>query len=380
MLRSTYFSRRFCHCFAAWPAPYVVGVVVLALGGCGLDRTGLEHVLLPGVGGNPGNGDAAADRIVVGSGGSGGSIVGTGGESGAGGGIVVDGTGGKIDGGGMNGAGGMIAGSGGIIGTGGTIVGTGGMAGSGGMIAGSGGMIGTGGTIAGTGGSADGGTGGAVGDAGTGGTGLGGSPGMGGMGMGGMGVAGAPGVGGAGAPVCPTPCGPCQRCGASHSCEVDPASTWDVSAIAASINPVDPNVKASNATKDWDVDTGGEIGGSQPDPFVELDYLSTAVMPIGHTTPITDTLLPNWGALMGPAAALLNPMNAPVHASDLMAGGKSWLITVFDDDVDTAVGPFGEIICDINGPLTSADFINGGFTRVNVDSCFSVSIKLTCHP
>ncbi len=83
---------------------------------------------------------------------------------------------------------------------------------------------------------------------------------------------------------------------------------------------------------------------------------------------------------MGPTAALLNPVGAPVRASDLMAGGKNWVITVYDDDVDTASGPFGETICDINGPLTSADFINGGFTRVNVDSCFSVSIKLTCRP
>lgn len=382
MVCSTYFSRRFRHCFAAWPAAYVVGVVALALGGCGVDRTGLEDVLV-GVGGAPGKGDAAADQIVVGAGGSGGSIAGTGGESGAGGGIVVDGSGGKIGAGGMIGTGGMIAGSGGMIGTGGMIAGTGGMTGAGGMIAGTGGIVGAGGMIAGsggmigTGGSPDGG----VGDAGTGDAGLGGTPGTGGAGTGGMGIGGAAGVGGAGgAPVCTTPCGPCQRCGANHTCEVDPASTWDVSAIAASINPVDSNVKPPLAPN-WDVDNGTEIGGSKPDPFVELDYQSTTNTPIGHTSPIIDTLLPNWGALSGPTAALLNPVNAPVRASDLLAGGKNWSITVYDEDVDAgANGLFGEIICDINGPLTSADFINGGFTRVNVDSCFSVSINLTCRP
>ncbi len=388
MVRSSDFSRRFRHCFAAWPAAYVVGVVALALGGCGLDRSGLENALI-GDGGSRGN-DAAADRIgggAGGNGGSGGSIVATGGDSGAGGGIVVDGSGGIIGGsGGIIGAGGMIIGSGGIPGAGGAIVGTGGMPGAGGAIVSTGGMPGAGGTIVGTGGRTDGGTDAGAADAGTDGGGLGGhlgglggGPGTGDAGTGGMGAAGAPGLGGAGgATMCTPPCGPCQRCGANHTCELDPASFWDLSAVLASIDPHDPNVKPPN-TSDWDLPSG-EIGGSLPDPFVELDFLSTAITPIGHTATITDTLLPNWGALMGPTAAQLNPMGAPVRASDLLAGGKNWQISVFDEDVDTAIGPFGETICGINGPLTSADFINGSFTRTNVDSCSSVSIKLTCHP
>jgi hypothetical protein len=141
--------------------------------------------------------------------------------------------------------------------------------------------------------------------------------------------------------------------------------------------PDDPNVQGS--VKNWDLPSG-EIGGVLPDPFVELDFLTTAINPVGHSTPIIDTLLPNWGALMPPSLALINPAGAPVRASDLMAGGKNWQISVFDDDTDATAGPFGETICEIGGPLTAADFMNGSFTRTNVDSCFSISIKLSCHP
>ncbi len=379
MVRSSDFARRSCHCFAAWPAMYVVGVVALALGGCGLDRTGLQSVLA-GDGGSNGKGDAS---VVGGTGGgivgAGGKIAGTGGESGAGGGIIVDGGGGGS--GGMLGTGGKIVGSGGmIVGAGGMIGAGGKIVGSGGTIVGSGGMPGTGGMLVGSGGSTDAGAGGA----GMGGSGLGGSPGvggtlgMGGSGTGGMGTAGAPGVGGMGPPpVCTPACGPCQRCTASHACELDPASRWDLAAISASVSSTNPN--ARDGTTNWDRPSG-EIGDVPPDPFVEFDILTTAVNPVGHTMPIIDTLLPNWGALNPATQALLNPPGAPLVASDLLAGGNHWQIVVYDDDVDADTGPFGETICTIFDPLVAADFLNGGFTRNDVSNCISVSIKLTCHP
>jgi hypothetical protein len=377
MVRSTDFSRRFRHCLAAWRTTFVVGVAAAAvLGGCGVDRTGLEAVTLPdGAGDHPGNGDAAV------GGGSGGAPLGTGGAGGGGmgGGIVVDGSGGMIGIGGMIGTGGTIVGTGGTIGTGG-MIGAGGMiVGTGGMIVGTGGMIvGTGGMIVGTGGATDGGTDAGAGGAGVDGSGVGGTPGVGGSGTGGMGMGGAPGVGGMGPPpVCTPACGPCQRCAANHTCELDPASTWDLAAVSAAVMPDDPNVQG--AVKNWDLPSG-EIGGVLPDPFVELDFLTTAITPVGHTAPIIDTLLPNWGALMPGTQALINPPGSPVRASDLMAGGKNWQISVFDDDIDASAVPFGETICELGGALTSADFLNGGFTRTNVGSCFSISIKLTCHP
>ena len=203
---------------------------------------------------------------------------------------------------------------------------------------------------------------------------------MGGGGAGGMGMGGAPGTGGMGPPpVCMPGCGPCQRCNASHTCEVDPASTWDLSAVSASLNPVDPNVRPPDPTN-WDLPSG-EVGDVLPDPFVQLDFLSNPVVPpIGHTAIIIDSTLPNWGALGSATAALLNPTGSPVRAGDLMDGGKNWQITVFDDDIDTAAGPFGETMCAIKGSLASADFLNGGFTRTNTGACFAIIIKLTCHP
>jgi hypothetical protein len=127
-----------------------------------------------------------------------------------------------------------------------------------------------------------------------------------------------------------------------------------------------------------------EIGDILPDPFVELDVLmpqtTNPITPIGHTAVIVDTLVPNWGALTPASAAMLNPPGTPVRASDLMAGGKNWLISVFDDDIDTASGPFGETMCQIKGPLTASDFAIGNFTRTNTASCISITIKLTCHP
>jgi hypothetical protein len=387
MVSITKFSRRFRHCFAAWPATLALGAAALALGGCGVDRTGLEMVLVPDDAGTVGRGDAivigAAGGHGGGVGGSGGSILGSGGAggiSGEGGSTVVEGSGGHIGAGGvsgsggmMNGAGGMMTGSGGMmLGSGGMLAGTGGMMnGAGGMMTGSGGMmLGVGGTMVGTGGSADGGFDASAGGSGGGGNvgGLGGNPGTGGV----------PGLGGAGgATICTPACGPCLRCSASHTCEVDPASLWDLLADSAALKAQNPRVQLP-ATQNWDLDSG-EIGGALPDPFVELDFLTTAFTPIGHTTMIVDTLLPNWGALLTPTAAMLNPAGMPVRAGDL-TGGTSWQIAVYDADSDTAIGPFGETMCKILGPLTSADFVNGSFTVTNIDSCVSVSIKLTCHP
>ena len=60
MVRSIDFSRCFRHGFTAWRTTFVVGVAAAALGGCGVDRTGLEKITVPDDAGNhPGNGDAA---------------------------------------------------------------------------------------------------------------------------------------------------------------------------------------------------------------------------------------------------------------------------------------------------------------------------------
>jgi hypothetical protein len=386
--------RRFCpprhfaaRCARLWWAACALGVAVVAIGGCGVDRTGLQQVQLPDDAGNGTmvRGDAPADRT---------SVDGTGGQSG------IDGVGGGAgDGGAASGGGG--AGTGGAIGTGG-VIGTGGMIGTGGAI-GTGGMIGTGGI--GTGG----GPGDGLGDGGPGGT----PPGDGGVnGTGGVGDAGATtgtgGRGGAGGgpgagctpatctngccagATCITslsaqqcghgggacqPCAPCDRCSVAGTCELDPTSLWDLWAVSAALNPIDPNIKAPASTT-WDLDSG-EVGGTLPDPFVELDILAQPVTTLGHTATIVDALFPNWTGLPTATQALLNPV-APLTASDLM-GGRQWQIVVGDDDVGVASATSGETMCQIDGPLVPADFRNGTFTRIGVDSCFSATFRLTCH-
>ena len=137
MVRSTDFSRWFRHCFAAWPATFVVGVVALEVSGCGLDRSGLEQLQVPDSGSNGDRSVGAAGGHVGADGGTGGSIAGTGGaggNSGVGGGTIDEGSGGMIGVGGMLGAAGQRSGTGGmIVGTGGMMMGSGGMTSAGGM-------------------------------------------------------------------------------------------------------------------------------------------------------------------------------------------------------------------------------------------------------
>jgi hypothetical protein len=249
---------------------------------------------------------------------------------------------------------------------------------------GTGGTVGIGGNV-GTGGSGQGGVG--VGGSGSGGNGngdagadSGGLIGVGGqIGVGGRGAGGTPGLGGAGGAVttvCTPACGPCERCTAAHTCEVDPASLWDLAAVSASLNPIDPFAPAASPAT-WDV-AGEPIGGPLPDPFCQLEIPSKQL--VGRTATITDSLAPNWSALAPATSAQVNPAGTPLRAGDLMAGGQPWLLWIGDDDVGVEGVTLGEMMCQISGPLTTADFHAGGFTRTNVESCFSATFKLTCRP
>jgi hypothetical protein len=194
-------------------------------------------------------------------------------------------------------------------------------------------------------------------------------PGTGGM----IGAGGHVGAGGA-TGVCSPACGPCEICTAAGACDVDPNSTWDLAAIAAALNPVDPGNQIAPNT--WDVPTE-PIEGPNPDPFCELDMPPPTTV-IGQTATIPNTLAPIWSALVGPNPGLLNPPQAPLRAGDLLAGGKPWILFIGDDDAGILF-PSGETMCTINGPLLPSDFRAGGFMRTNIGSCFSASFKLTCR-
>jgi hypothetical protein len=89
----------------------------------------------------------------------------------------------------------------------------------------------------------------------------------------------------------------------------------------------------------------------------------------GDTTTKMDTLSPVWNE------SILQP-GTSVQARDLLAGGKSWLLSVGDEDDK----PDAELVCQITSPMNPAAFAAGGITRTNLDSCLSLSIKLTCQP
>ena len=348
---------------------------------CGLDRTGLEQVLLPDDAG-PGRptGDAAADFGVMnadgsgsGQGGAGNGMGGTWGTAGSGGGMIVGGNGG----------------------TGGaTNAGTGGRTGSGsGGASGEGGMIGAGGTLGSGGGTA---AGGALGSGGA--TGTGAAP---------PGVGGAPGTGAGGsggsacsAATCPTGCcngnacvtatnaqscghdgglcqlcGACERCSSAGACELDPASFWDISALSAALNPSDPDAAAPQAPN-WDLPSG-DVGGILPDPFVELDILSPAPTVVGRTVTVVDTVVPVWHMLDPPSAGLLTG-GGPIAASDLLAGSPTWMIRVIDEDSGIPGAPASDLMCQFAGPVSVAEFGARGFTR-NGGGCYSLSVQLVCH-
>ncbi len=408
--------RRFCpprhyaRCARLWSAACALGVAVAAVGGCGVDRTGLQQVQLPDDAGNGteamARGDAPADGTSVDGAGGQSGIDGVGGGAGGGGGTNIGGaggdanlgTGGVGDAGATTGTGGSPNPGTGGVGDAGATTGTGGV-GDAGATTGTGGIgnTGTGGV-----GPGDGGPGDGLGDGGPGGT-DGGVNGTGGVGDAGA-TTGTGGRGGAGGTGCTPatctngccagttcittlsaqqcghgggacqPCAPCDRCSVAGTCELDPTSLWDLWAVSATLNAIDPNVKAPASTT-WDLDSG-EVGGTLPDPFVELDILAQPLITLGHTATIVDTLFPNWTGLPTAAQALLNPA-APLTASDLM--GERWQIVVGDDDVGVANATSGETMCEIDGPLVPTDFHNGTFTRIGVDSCFSATFRLTCH-
>ena len=163
-------------------------------------------------------------------------------------------------------------------------------------------------------------------------------------------------------------CGGCQRCSNTGSCDVDPMSRWTMTAVSATIAPKYPD------GTDWDM--GQKLGAALPDPFVQFEMppIPRSGNPppggvTGDTTTKMDTLSPVWNE------SILQP-GTSVQARDLLAGGKSWLLWVGDEDEKLSA----DLVCQIMSPMDPAAFAAGGITRTNLDSCLSLSIKLTCQP
>jgi hypothetical protein len=388
---------------------FVVGAL-LSTFGCGVDKGGLDEVAHKDITRDAAVSDLLVHTDVAETGGVDGAvIVGSGGATDA----AVPGTGGAPGTAGMTGTGGVsmtgaVAGSGGGIGP----TGSGGLGAGGGDQSGTGGSVGSGGNSpGGAAGAGDetGNTGGSAGDDGVAGMGVGagdaggsggaatggtlGSAGAGGDGQGAPGGGSGQGAGGAGgtaAAVCdakncatgccagsiciPMPtatqcghggaacqaCASCQRCSSAGACELDPMSHWQMTAVSAVL------AKKTPGGRDWDPN-GEPFGGPLPDPFAQFEMpVGTA---IGWTSTLIDTTTPMWNEL-------LVPTGTAVQASDLLQGGMPWQIWIGDEDANQQ----GQVMCEINGPIATAAFNVGGFSRTNIGSCLSVQIALMCVP
>ncbi len=350
-------------------------ILCMAPVACSVDHAGID------LGGDPRDGGRVdLPGFPMGSGGArgtGGADTGTGGSAGS-----------PIGSGGLLGSGGAQNGGGGNASSGGTMAGGG--AGGGGGNTGTGGNTSTGGNT-GTGGVAEPGTGGsAAGAPGSGGDAVGGAPSGGGAG----GLAGRSG-GGAGAgghasacnpDSCPdgccsgdrcitnltsarcgsygracAACADCLRCSSRGVCEVDPGSTWGLTAVSAVLDPLMPNGDPWDGPRE-------KFGGSEPDPFVQLEIpVDNAV---GYTSTLVDTTIPAWNE---PLALGKNP--GTFHASDVLPGGQMFELWVGDEDT-----PLSDVMCAVTDPFDPDVFLTRQLTFTNIGSCQSLVLSLVCNP
>ncbi len=120
---------------------------------------------------------------------------------------------------------------------------------------------------------------------------------------------------GAACVVCSSP----QVCGADQTCGIDPASTW-------TIQPVSASISTTNQGADWD------LGGGAPDPYVSLWCPPSASTPVS-TPAVQDSFSPTWST-----------GGCSMKAKDLLSVG--FALAVFDQDVsfDDTIASKGTIV------------------------------------
>jgi hypothetical protein len=158
-----------------------------------------------------------------------------------------------------------------------------------------------------------------------------------------------------------TACADCLRCSSRGVCEVDPGSTWGLTAVSAVVDPLKPNGDP------WD-GPRQKFGGSDPDPFVQLEIpVDNAV---GYTSTLFDTTMPEWNEPL-----TLGKMPGTFHASELLPGGQPFELWVGDEDT-----PYSDVMCSIKDPFDPDVFLTRELTFTNLRSCQSLVLTLVCNP
>jgi hypothetical protein len=158
------------------------------------------------------------------------------------------------------------------------------------------------------------------------------------------------------------PCAACFQCGSSHTCDLDPSSSWTVTCDSAVIKSTKPNGMT------WDTGVGPNNSSSNPDPYCRL---STTDGRSRSTNAIMDDLTPMWNASVTPTSG------GGLTAQLIM--GSGWTITVLDQD--NTMGPSGgssEVICQTTPSVTAAVLDSGTLTVSGVDSCTSLVLGFMC--
>ncbi|HEX3697332.1 MAG TPA: hypothetical protein VH374_18300 [Polyangia bacterium] len=167
-----------------------------------------------------------------------------------------------------------------------------------------------------------------------------------------------------------TPCGPCEICGSDGTCQIDPASRWEIVCVSAGIAAAPPDGDK------WDPEATTSAGAA-PDPYCQFDTLSGGdggPDTTDVTTTLADTFTPTWNQVITPAGQTIS-------AADLLDPPAMWSLTVIDDDdCDSDQGCVAETICTLSPPMNASWLADGSVSTAVAPSCSTLTLRLVCQP
>ncbi|HEY2900156.1 MAG TPA: hypothetical protein VGL59_06255 [Polyangia bacterium] len=166
------------------------------------------------------------------------------------------------------------------------------------------------------------------------------------------------------------PCGPCEICGPDGTCQIDPASRWEIVCVSAGIADAPPDGDK------WDPDAATSAGAA-PDPYCQFDTMpgsdggsATSAM----TTTIVDMFSPTWNQV-------ITPPGQTISAADLLDPHAMWKLTVSDDDgCADDQGCLAETICTLSPPMNASWLEDGSVSTPVAPSCPTLTLRLVCQP
>jgi hypothetical protein len=156
-------------------------------------------------------------------------------------------------------------------------------------------------------------------------------------------------------------CADCLRCSSRGVCEVDPGSTWGLTAVSAVLDPLMQNGDP------WD-GPRQKFGGSGPDSFVQLEIPVDEA--VGYTSTLIDTTMPDWNEPL-----TLGRGPGTFQAGDVLPGGQMFRLWVGDEDT-----PYSDPMCVITDPFDPDVFLTRELRFTKLDSCQSLVLSLVCNP